>query len=182
MIYQQPDVDFTTSPPESLPERLRAQVAAWRDPTSLSNRAFQVTAPAEIDFNSPEVQAAELPSSNGIGTARGLARMYAALIGEVDGVRLFTPETLASATKEQASGPDQVMVVPSRFSSGYMLPTEADPMTGPNAFGHTGRGGSLAFADPEHDIAFGYAMNHIIGGPGDVRARSLVEAVRRSLT
>ncbi|MDX2543755.1 serine hydrolase domain-containing protein [Streptomyces sp. WI04-05B] len=181
MIYKQPDVDFTTSPPESLPERLRAQVAAWRDPNSLNNRAFQVTDPAEIDFNSPEVQAAELPSSNGIGTARGLARMYAALIGEVDGVRLFTPETLASATKEQANGPDQVMVVQSRFSSGYMLPTETEPMTGPNAFGHTGRGGSLAFADPEHGIAFGYAMNHIVAGPGDVRARSLVEAVRRSL-
>ncbi|ELP67052.1 serine hydrolase domain-containing protein [Streptomyces turgidiscabies] len=182
MIYPQPDFDFATSPPESLPERLRAQVAAWRARNSLSNRAFQVTDPAEIDFNSPEVQAAELPSSNGIGTARGLARMYAALIGEVDGVRLFTPETLASAAKEQASGTDQVMVVPSRFSSGYMLPTETDPMTGPNAFGHTGRGGSLAFADPEHGIAFGYAMNHIIGGPGDLRARSLVEAVRRSLT
>lgn len=65
--------------------------------------------------------------------------------------------------------------------AGYMLPTETDPMTGPNAFGHTGRGGSLGFADPEHGIAFGYAMNDIIGGPNDVRATSLVEAVRRSL-
>ncbi|MEW2120484.1 serine hydrolase domain-containing protein [Streptomyces sp. NPDC005474] len=182
MIYKQPDVDFTTLPPESLPEELRALVAAWRDPNSFTNRAFQVTDPAEIDFNSPEVQAAELPASNGIGTARGLARMYSALIGKVDGVRLLTPETLASATEEQANGPDQVMVVPSRFSSGYMLPTETDPMTGPSAFGHTGRGGSLAFADPEYGIAFGYVMNHIIGGTGDVRARSLVDAVRRSLT
>ncbi|GAB2990168.1 serine hydrolase domain-containing protein [Streptomyces pseudoechinosporeus] len=181
MAYQQPEVDFTTVPPESIPEELREMVAAWRDPNSFSNRAFQVTDPAEIDFNSPEVQAAELPASNGIGTARGLARMYAALIGEVDGVRLLTPETLASATKEQASGTDQVMVMPSRFSSGYMLPTETNPMTGPNSFGHTGRGGSLAFADPEHGIAFGYAMNHIIGGLDDVRATSLVDAVRRSL-
>lgn len=57
------------------------------------------------------------------------------------------------------------MVVPSRFSSGYMLPTEANPMTGPNSFGHTGRGGSLGFADPEHRIAFGYVMNHIVGAP-----------------
>ncbi|MGI5197743.1 serine hydrolase domain-containing protein [Streptomyces sp. CA-288835] len=181
MAYQQPEVDFTTVPPESIPEELREMVAAWRDPNSFSNRAFQVTDPAEIDFNSPEVQAAELPASNGIGTARGLARMYAALIGEVDGVRLLTPETLASATKEQASGTDQVMVMPSRFSSGYMLPTETNPMTGPNSFGHTGRGGSLAFADPEHGIAFGYAMNHIISGFDDVRAESLVDAVRRSL-
>ncbi|MGW3031225.1 serine hydrolase domain-containing protein [Streptomyces sp. NPDC001178] len=181
MTYQQPEVDFTTAPPELIPEELRELVAAWRDPNSFSNRAFAVTDPAEIDFNSPEVQAVELPASNGIGTARGLARMYAALIGEVDGMSLFTPETLASAAQEQATGADQVMMVPSRFSSGYMLPTETTPMTGPNSFGHTGRGGSLGFADPEHGIAFGYTMNHIIGGPDDVRATSLVDAVRRSL-
>ncbi|MGP3977869.1 serine hydrolase domain-containing protein [Streptomyces sp. 8N114] len=181
MVYQQPEVDFTTAPPESIPEELRELVAAWRDPNSFSNRAFQVTDPPEIDFNSPDVQAAELPASNGIATARGLARMYAALIGEVDGVRLLTPETLASATQEQASGADQVMVAPSRFSAGYMLPIDTNPMTGPNSFGHTGRGGSLGFADPEHSIAFGYAMNHIIGGPDDMRATALVDAVRNSL-
>ncbi|MFC1227616.1 MULTISPECIES: serine hydrolase domain-containing protein [Streptomyces] len=181
MVYQRPDVDLTTVPAESLPEELRELVAAWRDPNSFSNRAYAVTDPAEIDFDSPEVQAAELPASNGIGTARALARMYAALIGEVDGMRLIAPATLASATREQAGGKDQVMLIPSRFSAGYMLPTEANPMTGPNAFGHTGRGGSLGFADPERGIAFGYVMNNIIGGPDDVRATSLVDAVRRSL-
>ncbi|MET8957532.1 serine hydrolase domain-containing protein [Streptomyces sp. NPDC004393] len=180
MVYQRPEVDLTTVPAESIPEELRELVAAWRDPNSFSNRAYAVTDPAEIDFDSPKVQAAELPASNGIGTAHALARMYAALIGEVDGVRLLTPAALASATKEQAGGKDQVMLIPSRFSSGYMLPTESNPMTGPNAFGHTGRGGSLGFADPEHGIAFGYAMNHIIGGPDDARATSLVEAVRRA--
>jgi CubicO group peptidase (beta-lactamase class C family) len=181
MVYQRPAVDLTTVPAESVPEELREQVAAWRDPESFSNRAYAVTDPAAIDFDSPDVQAAELPSSNGISTAHGLARMYAALIGKVDGVRLLTSETLASATKEQASGKDQVMLVPSRFSSGYMLPTETNPMIGPNSFGHTGRGGSLGFADPEHGIAFGYAMNNIIGGLDDLRATSLVDAVRKSL-
>jgi CubicO group peptidase (beta-lactamase class C family) len=181
MTYQRPAVDLTTVPAEAVPEELREQVAAWRDPQSFSNRAYAVTDPAEIDFDSPEVQAAELPASNGIGTAHGLARLYAALIGDVDGVRLLTQETLASATKEQASGKDQVMLIPSRFSSGYMLPTETNPMIGPNSFGHTGRGGSLGFADPEQGIAFGYAMNNIIGGLDDLRATSLVDAVRKSL-
>ncbi|MFF9806466.1 serine hydrolase domain-containing protein [Streptomyces coeruleorubidus] len=181
MVYQRPAVDLTTVPADSVPEELREQVAAWRDPQSFSNRAYAVTNPAEIDFDSPEVQAAELPASNGIGTARALARMYAALIGEVDGMRLLTPDTLESATKEQASGKDQVMLIPSRFSSGYMLPTEANPMTGPSSFGHTGRGGSLGFADSENGVAFGYVMNNIIGGADDVRAALLVEAVRRSL-
>ncbi|MEU4200842.1 serine hydrolase domain-containing protein [Streptomyces sp. NPDC026294] len=182
LVHRKPDVDLTTVPPESIPEGLREQVAAWSDPDSLSNRAYTVTDPAAIDFNAPEVQAAELPASNGIGTASGLARMYAALIGEVDGVRLLAPETLASATREQSNGMDQVLMAPSRFSSGFMLPTGDNPMTGPNSFGHTGRGGSLGFADPEHGIAFGYVMNHIISGPDDARAASLVDAVRRSLT
>ncbi|BAU83973.1 beta-lactamase [Streptomyces laurentii] len=181
MAYQRPAVDLTTVPDEEVPEELREQVAAWRDPNSFSNRAYAVTNPAAIDFDSPEVQAAELPSSNGIGTACSLARMYAALIGEVDGVRLIVPETLASATAEQASGKDQVLMFPSRFSTGYMLPTEGNLMTGPNAFGHTGRGGSLAFADPERGIAFGYVMNHIISGSHDVRAAVLADAVRKSV-
>ncbi|MFI9750159.1 serine hydrolase domain-containing protein [Streptomyces collinus] len=182
MVYQRPAVDLTTVPIESVPEELREMVAAWRDPNSFSNRAYAVTDPSEIDFDSPEVQAAELPASNGVGTARALARMYAALIGEVDGIRLLAPGTLSSATEEQVSGVDQVMVTPSRFSSGYMLPTEANTMAGPHSFGHTGRGGSLGFADPEHSVAFGYVMNHIIGGPDDARATFLVEALRKSLS
>lgn len=181
MVYQRPDVDLTTVPTESVPEELREQVAAWRDPNSFSNRAYAVTDPPEIDFDSPEVQAAELPASNGIGTARALSRMYAALIGEVDGVRLLSPGALASATEEQASGKDQVMLIPSRFGAGYMLPTESNPMISQSSFGHTGRGGSLAFADPVHRVAFGYVTNNIIGGTGDVRATTLANAVTRSL-
>ncbi|MFF5366525.1 serine hydrolase domain-containing protein [Streptomyces sp. NPDC013187] len=182
MVYWRPAVDLTTVPTESVLKELRELVAAWRDPNSFSNRAFAVTYPSEIDFNMPEVQAAELPASNGVGTARALARMYASLIGEVDGVRLLAPGTLSSATEEQVSGVDQVMITPSRFSSGYMLPTVANTMAGPHSFGHTGRGGSLGFADSEHGVAFGYVMNHIIGGPDDVRATSLVEALRKSLS
>ncbi|MYU24172.1 serine hydrolase domain-containing protein [Streptomyces sp. SID8352] len=182
MTYRSPSVDLATLLAEADSDELREQAAAWLDPDSLSNRAFAVTDPAAIDFDSPEVQAAELPSSNGIGTARSLARMYAATIGEVDGVRLLTPATLASATAEQAAGRDRVMTIPSRFGTGYMLPTDRTPMTGPNAFGHTGRGGSLAFADPDRGLAFGYVMNHIVSGPDDERAAALVEAVRQSLT
>jgi CubicO group peptidase (beta-lactamase class C family) len=181
LVFREPDVDLAAVPLESVPEEFREVVAAWRDPNSLSNRAFAVTDPAQLDFNAPEVQAAELPSSNGIGTARALARMYAAVNGEVDGVRLLAPETVAGAAEEQAAGPDQVLMIPSRFASGWMLPTDAVPLTGPRAFGHPGRGGSLAFADPEHGVAFAYVMNHVIEDPDDARASLLVDAVRASL-
>lgn len=182
MVFQRPDVDLTTVPTESIPEELREFVAAWRDPNSFSNRAYAVTDPVEIDFDSPEAQTAELPASNGIGTTHGLARMYAALIDEVDGVRLLAQKPWSRPPWNMAGRNDQVVPIPSRFSSGYMLPTETNPMTGPYFFGHTGRGGSVGFADPELGIAFGYAMNHIIGRPHNVRATSLADAVRRSLT
>ncbi|MGQ4516937.1 serine hydrolase [Streptomyces sp. DW26H14] len=181
MVYKEPEIDLATVPLETLPEEFRPMVEAQRDPDSLARRAFAVTDPVEIDFNSPEVQAAEIPASNGIGTARGLARLYASLIGEVDGVRLLTAKTVAAATAEQASGPDRVIVLPSRFASGFMLPSDMMPLTGPRAFGHPGRGGSLAFADPESGLAFGYVMNHIVEGGEDLRAASLVEAVRKSV-
>ncbi|RJO78478.1 class A beta-lactamase-related serine hydrolase [Nocardia panacis] len=176
-----PEVDFTAIPDAQIPDGLRDLVAALRDPNSLSNRAFAVTDPDKVDFNDPAVQAAEIPSSNGIGTARGLARIYAALIGEVDGVRLFTPETRTAATAEQVSGTDLVIQLPGRVATGYMLPTETIPFGGPSAFGHPGRGGSLAFADPETGIAFAYVTNYILEGAPDLRARNLCTAVWDSL-
>ena len=47
-------------------------------------------------INTREAHAAQLPFGNGIANARALARMYAACIGEIDGVRLLTRETVSS--------------------------------------------------------------------------------------
>ncbi len=172
-----PVPDLAAVPEDAVPESLRPLLAAMRDPQALVNRAFQITDPADIDFNSPAVQAAELPASNGIGTAHGLARLYAALVGEVDGTRLLTTETLAAATREQAAGTDHVLMLPGRYASGYMLPTAELPLGGNASFGHPGRGGSLAFADPERRLAFAYVTNHIVEGALDLRARNLVDAL-----
>jgi CubicO group peptidase (beta-lactamase class C family) len=168
---------ITSIPIEQVPEQFRPLLAAATDPDSLMNRAFGLSVP-DIDFNSPEAQAAEIPSSNGICTADGLARLYAGLIGEVDGVRILDPATTASATAERTAGTDQVLLVPTRFASGFMLPTNESPLGGPASFGHPGRGGSLGFADPETGIAFGYVVSHIRQDMTDTRAATLVSAVR----
>ncbi|MGO4615131.1 serine hydrolase domain-containing protein [Nocardia sp. 2YAB30] len=160
-----------------VPEPLRRLFAAMREPEALVNRAFQITDPPDIDFNSPAVQAAEIPASNGIGTAHGLARVYATLVGEVDGRRLLTADTIATATREQAVGTDQVLLLPGRYATGYMLPTAELPLGGPASFGHPGRGGSLAYADPERRLAFAYVTNYIVEGAVDLRARNLVDAL-----
>ena len=167
-------------PVEAIPEQFRGLLAAFTDPGSLMNRAFALSTP-DIDFNDPAAQAAEIPSSNGICSADGLARLYAGLIGEVDGVRILDAGTTTAAIAEQAAGTDRVLLVPTRFASGFMLPTDEAPLGGPASFGHPGRGGSLGFADPESGVAFGYVVSHIRQDMNDTRAATLVDAVRACL-
>ncbi|MEU1127396.1 serine hydrolase domain-containing protein [Streptomyces sp. NPDC005899] len=159
----------------------RSVVDAYRDPASLTRRAFGAIDPFP-DENDPAYRAAELPASNGVATARGLARCYAAMIGEVDGHRLFAPATLTLARTEESAGPDRVLVVGTRFGLGYMLHGPAAPFLGPGSFGHPGRGGSLGFADPESGVSFGYVTNGLQKGvTADPRAQALVRAVRSAL-
>jgi CubicO group peptidase (beta-lactamase class C family) len=160
----------------------RAVVEAYRDPGSLTRRAFEAIDPLP-DENDPAYRAAELPASGGISTARALARFYAATLGAVDGgPRLFAPATLTLARTEESAGPDRVLVVPTRFGLGYMLHGPASPLLGPGSFGHPGRGGSLGFADPESGIALGYTTNGMRNGvTADPRPQALIRAVRSAL-
>ncbi|MFE0327871.1 serine hydrolase domain-containing protein [Streptomyces sp. NPDC003753] len=159
----------------------RAVADAYADPESLTRRAFAAITP-QPDENDPAYRAAVLPASNGIATADALARFYAALTGEVDGVRLFSPTTVELARREASAGPDRVLVVPTRFGLGYMLHGSASPLLAPGSFGHPGRGGALGFADPESGIAFGYVTNGFHKSvTADPRAQALVRAVRTSL-
>ncbi|MEV5979196.1 serine hydrolase domain-containing protein [Streptomyces sp. NPDC052114] len=170
-------------PPETaggLRLRPKRNVAeAYADPHSLTRRAFGAIDPLP-DENDPEYRAAALPASNGVATADGLARFYAGLIGDVDGVRrLFTPGTVELARTEASAGPDRVLVVNTRFGLGHMLHGGASPLLGPGSFGHPGRGGALGFADPESGVAFGYVTNGMNKGvTADPRAQALVGAVR----
>lgn len=138
--------------------------------------------PRQNHFNTRAVHATEMPAANGITTARSLARMYAATIGEVDGVRLVTDDTVDRMRAEAVDGPDNCLVVPSRFGMGFMLDGELTPMLGPGSFGHAGAGGSLGYADPESGVAYGYVMNQMQSGiAGDPRTVALTDAVRACL-
>ncbi|MCB5181592.1 serine hydrolase domain-containing protein [Streptomyces antimicrobicus] len=173
-------------PPEhagGLRTRPRRNVsAAYADPDSLTRRAFAAIDPLP-DENDPGYRAAELPASAGIGTARALARFYAATFGVVeDGARIFTPATTALAGTELAAGADRVLVVGTRFGPGYMLHGPASPLLSPASYGHPGRGGSLAFADPDAGIGFGYVTNALAKSvTADPRAQALVRALRGCL-
>ncbi|MGA5068002.1 serine hydrolase domain-containing protein [Streptomyces exfoliatus] len=157
----------------------RSVSEAYENPDSLTRRAFGAIDP-KPDENDPAYRAAELPGSAGVATARALAGFYAATLGPVNGAaRLFTPDTLALAGAEESAGPDQVLLVGTRFGLGHMLHGPASPLLGPSSFGHPGRGGSLGFADPDSGIAFGYVTNGMRKTvTADPRAQALVRAVR----
>ena len=126
-----------------------------------------------------------MPGAHGITNARSLARMYAALLDEIDGIRLLSPDMLAAATTPQTdrlpaliesgtAGPDI------RFGLGYQLSSPSMPGLSPASFGHTGAGGRLGIADPDLDVAFGYVCNGMrnIGPGGDPRWATLLATVR----
>lgn len=129
-------------------------------------------------WNSSAFYAAEVPAANGIGDARSIARMYAATVGEVDGIRLLTAEALSAATTQRTTGPNRVLLdMDIQFGLGFMLPSTVIQLGGPNSFGHFGAGGSVGWGDPDAEFGFGYVMNRMdVGLAGDERSSSLINA------
>lgn len=136
-------------------------------------------------INSRRWRAAEIPAANGHTNARSLARLYGALAigGTIENVRLLGAESVRRCFVEQSRGTDTILLVPTRFSLGFML-SHPDAPLGPNpdSFGHPGAGGSIGFADPAAKIGFGYVMNRM--GPNiirDPRAAALIDAAYLSI-
>ena len=174
------EIDLEDPDIEPKGQRAREMLAAATDTKSYLTREQTMT---PLDMHAREFRAAELPAGNGITDARSLARMYASLIGDgVDGVRLFTDETVRRASTALSDGRDEVMGIHSRFGAGFYLYMEGSNMVQDGAFGHGGAGGSIGFADPKADIGFGYVMNKMqMVGDDDPRTVSLAQAVHESL-
>jgi CubicO group peptidase (beta-lactamase class C family) len=126
-------------------------------------------------WNSRAMRAVELPSSNGIGDARSLARLYAACIGEVDGVRILRDGTVEEACKLRSTGVDLVVGQELCFGLGFIAGPTLLGLGRPRVFGHSGAGGSSALADPETGLAIAYVMNRM-RFDADPRAASLAAA------
>ncbi|MGZ4711964.1 MAG: serine hydrolase domain-containing protein [Acidimicrobiia bacterium] len=129
--------------------------------------------------NTPEWRAAEIPATNGHGSAAGVARIYAALL---EPGRILSPELLAEATRPQSQGYCPTLGEEVTFGLGFKPTTPRRPFgPNPHSFGHFGTGGAVGFADPDAGVAFGYVMNHVIPRWQSTRNRSLIEALYASL-
>jgi CubicO group peptidase (beta-lactamase class C family) len=191
-------LDFWIGLPASEEPRVATLVGGLADPAMIDNPATRemintfmgpdtmlgkaLYAPAGVFsargvWNSPAVHASEIPAAGGIGDARSIARLYAACIGEVDGIRLIDGPQLSRATTQLTSGPNKVLLdMDIQFGLGFMLRSELMPLPR-GAFGHFGAGGSAGWADPDAQLAFGYVMNKMeMGLTGDRRSLDLTDA------
>ncbi|MFF4447677.1 serine hydrolase domain-containing protein [Streptomyces sp. NPDC001502] len=123
---------------------------------------------------------ADLPAC-GTTTARAAARLYAALTGEVQGVRLMSPQRVALAAEVAVEGKDLMLLGRYAKGLGYFvgLPQMAGERT---AFGHHGSGGSIAFADRARGLSFSLTRTRLVGGAADTAARTLADEIRSAVT
>jgi CubicO group peptidase (beta-lactamase class C family) len=166
---------FLGVPDEALP-----RVAVLKDapPAPPEYEARMVGEPAGSQvahyFNRREIQQAAIPGSGGIMDARSLARHYAMLAagGELDGVRVLSPERIRAATELQSYELDEVYRVRIRRGLGYRLGPDSGPGAGQLAFGHVGGGGSFGYADPARRLGIGFAKNYFTYSGGAATRRS----------
>jgi CubicO group peptidase (beta-lactamase class C family) len=111
--------------------------------------------------NRASVRSANIPAG-GTVTARAVARMYAALLGEVDGVRLISPERLREVSKVAKSGVDQIFGFPTAWGLGYSIGQfMSNAHETQHIFGVGGIGGSLAQANTANGITFALTKNRL---------------------
>ncbi len=148
--------------------------------TEVKKLAFLTKWAAPGGRGTGEWRKAEIPSANGHVTAEGLARLMNALAcgGELDGRAILKPATIEALTRERIFGQDLVLPFEISWAAGLMRNTP-NMIYGPGreSFGHSGWGGSFAFADPERGLSGAYVMNRqsseLIGDP---RAVKLIQA------
>jgi CubicO group peptidase (beta-lactamase class C family) len=160
---------------------VKAMIEMFLGPDTRGGRALLLNgAFAENgSFNRRDVHAAEVPAANGITTAAALAKVYAATMSPIDGVQLLDDSTRETArtTITPSGEPDLCLIMPTTFGMGFMTHGMFTPYSGPGSFGHSGAGGSNAFAQPERELAVAYAMNKMAPNLAtDVRAQRITDA------
>lgn len=183
-----PLIGSLAPPPEALTDpKLKELLDQFIGPTTLLGRTLSLNG-ALADpavFNRRDLHAAEMPAANGITNARSLSRMYAGVVGALDGCSagpLLTRAQIDAARETQTHGNDLCLFIESTFGLGFFTSSPFAPYGLRGNFGHAGAGGSVGFADPTNKIGFGYVMNKMSQKlTGDPRTRALIRATYESV-
>jgi CubicO group peptidase (beta-lactamase class C family) len=130
---------------------------------------------------------AVVPAGNIYASADDVCRVFQMLLdgGELDGVRVLKPDTVASAIRPVGKIQyDGILMVPLRFSAGFMLGENPFGLFGPRsarAFGHLGFVSVLCWADPDRDISVALLNTGKSVAPGGALAMArLLGAINRA--
>ncbi len=128
-----------------------------------------------ISYHRDDVLQAVIPAANGISTANALARMYAmhAGGGVYQGLQMIDKHTLHDMARIQVYGFDAVMPANMRWRLGFHRLFSMQDV--PNAYGHMGYNGSVAFADQERQLSFAFIHNFDTTMLNDIRQFVLSE-------
>jgi CubicO group peptidase (beta-lactamase class C family) len=140
-----------------------AMMAAMPPDLPMFKAAPMAVMPAAEMGNRSDILAADIPAG-GKTSARAIARMYAALVGEVDGVRLVSAERMREATAVAMTGVDEVFGMPTTWALGYALgrPGALSAQEGSaTVFGIGGVGGSFAYGDTASGTSFALTKNRL---------------------
>ncbi len=159
-------------------------VLALLNPTTTTARAFgnpRIIHTERLD--SPEYRALELPGTNGIGTARAVAKVYDAMASGGGALGVGRPTFEALSGTPGPTRRDEVLRIDTRFSLGFLRPSEMSHFgSSARAFGTPGAGGSFGFADPDAGLGFAYVMNRMgFRVADDPREKALRDATYRCL-
>ena len=139
-----------------------AKLAALPDDAPIFAVVPRAVQPTAAFGNRADILSADIPAT-GTMTARAVARMSAALLGAVGGVRLVSPERLRAITAVAMQGVDAVMDVPTTFGLGYGLGF-LGPLDRPTVFGMPGSGGTAAYADTARGLSIALMKNVVTHG------------------
>ena len=172
--------------PGMLPFEASLTEAQRRDPTLISAWGNPPLFPdKDLPWNSRAYHGAEIAGAGGIADARSMARYYGcmALGGTLDGIEVLRPESVALGRAEQSRFMDPYIAEAMAFGVCWALQTPQRRFgPAPDAFGHSGAGGSIHGSWPTEHVGFSYVMNQMRADPEDLRSRyvlrKLYEVVR----
>jgi CubicO group peptidase (beta-lactamase class C family) len=125
----------------------------------------EVTEEALLNFNKPEIRAVGVPGGGGFANATDLALFYQGLLhGGLGGNELWQPQMLASARRIRTGDLRDLMFrKPANRGLGIIISGDDTrsfrgfgKTNSPDAFGHNGAGGQLAWVDPATGISLAY--------------------------
>lgn len=143
------------------------------DPSLLNLRNYKEALLADgktpIDYHCIQNVSIPIPAANGVSSSHALATLYAmhANDGVWQGQLLIDPDTLRTMRDVYVFGTDAVMPAQMNWRAGFHRLFTLQ--SAPNAYGHMGYNGSVAFCDPDRRLSVAFIHNFDTTMLNDIR-------------